>query len=334
MRDFMRLRPLSFAVVSRLLVIDRIGCRGMFVLAALLALCASGAQIEHQLALLTHDAKHLAGGQGEGEQSGDRHNWCEFAPLWRKDHQSVADCGVGVGAEINGITQAGDQAKLVQHHAPDKRFEDVQRQHEQDGAGENVGSHVGVPLFCTQLFGLAPVALDNTVQSGAVNEHDDDQHHAAEEEYLQRDEVGEKGAGCHGACQHRRSVQRIKLQTSPRGSTTDDCRHHFGCTKRAPITAPASTSSAGLTLRHSIVSSTNRAMPPVVQPVTAVLAILKVPASSRPTETGARPCWIDKRQGHFSSLFQARPTARASKAVGPKKAKITTTPPMMPSAML
>jgi hypothetical protein len=66
--------------------------------------------------------------------------------------------------------------------------------------------------------------------------------------------------------------------------------HHSGMNDSTPITAPASTSSAGLILYRIKISKTPTEMAAVSAPVIAPLAMVKQPASRSPIETGASPC--------------------------------------------
>ena len=69
----------------------------------------------------------------------------------------------------------------------------------------------------------------------------------------------------------------------------------------------------------------------MIQSVTAPLATVKLPARSKPIETGASPFWIEVVQRHCASRFQTRPTINVSTAVGPKNASKTTTAPAKPA---
>src|SRR5271165_3832357 len=106
--------------------------------------------------------------------------------------------------------------------------------------------------------------------------------------------------------------------------------HYLGMNVSNPTTALPSTSRAGLTLYWSKINRTATAIAPVSTPEIAPFAMLKQPASSRPIDTGARPCWIDVLHGHFSSFLHALATTKASTAVGPKKAISTTIAPSIP----
>ena len=55
-----------------------------------------------------------------------------FRQLRFQCNGSIAKRGVGIGAEVNGVMDARNQAEMVQRERPDRDLGDMQCQHEKD----------------------------------------------------------------------------------------------------------------------------------------------------------------------------------------------------------
>src|SRR5262249_7542151 len=91
--------------------------------------------------------------------------------------------------EVGSITKVGNQTQTAKGQGPNASFRQVQEKHQENRSGKDEDSQAEMPVFLPQHLGLPPVTRNDTVQSDAMDNGNDDQHHAAKHQSINRNQL-------------------------------------------------------------------------------------------------------------------------------------------------
>lgn len=92
----------------------------------------------------------------------------QLAPRMGQKHRSHAQSGIGVGAEVNGITKVINKAGFAKNETPEANLCHVQEEHEENCAAKDKRSQPRVPSLFPQDSGSFLIMRHDAFQSSAV----------------------------------------------------------------------------------------------------------------------------------------------------------------------
>jgi len=121
-----------------------------------------------------------AGGPGKGKEAGDADDGADETPRPLELHLSHSQCGVSVGAEIDGVVDALNKAEPVEEERPDEDLHNLEKEHEKDAPAEDECGAGEVRVMGEQAYPPSVLSHHDAVESGSMKQDDAHQNDGAD----------------------------------------------------------------------------------------------------------------------------------------------------------